>query len=73
MTLERVADHCLFVNPQMLNSLYEEMYPGLRYTTFVNGRSRAAIASELEVRLLPAFPHAFPYTTKSIDVRDYIS
>lgn len=37
----------------MLNSLYEESYPGLRYTTFVNGRSRAEIAQEMEVRLFP--------------------
>ncbi|KAK7031405.1 putative allantoinase 1 [Favolaschia claudopus] len=31
-----------------LNACYERCYPGLRYITFVNGRSRAAIALEME-------------------------
>lgn len=31
-----------------LNALYEARFPGLRYITFVNGRSRAAIAEEME-------------------------
>ncbi|TFK39936.1 Oxo-4-hydroxy-4-carboxy-5-ureidoimidazoline decarboxylase [Crucibulum laeve] len=31
-----------------LNACYEARYPGLRYITFVNGRSRAAIAEEME-------------------------
>ncbi|RXW23035.1 hypothetical protein EST38_g2806 [Candolleomyces aberdarensis] len=31
-----------------LNAAYEVKYPGLRYITFVNGRSRAAIAEEME-------------------------
>lgn len=31
-----------------LNACYEHKYPGLRYITFVNGRSRAAIAEEME-------------------------
>jgi 2-oxo-4-hydroxy-4-carboxy--5-ureidoimidazoline (OHCU) decarboxylase len=31
-----------------LNACYERTYPGLRYITFVNGRSRAAIAEEIE-------------------------
>ncbi|KAL0953546.1 hypothetical protein HGRIS_004768 [Hohenbuehelia grisea] len=31
-----------------LNECYEQRYPGLRYITFVNGRSRAAIALEME-------------------------
>jgi 2-oxo-4-hydroxy-4-carboxy--5-ureidoimidazoline (OHCU) decarboxylase len=31
-----------------LNDLYERKYPGLRYITFVNGRSRAVIADEME-------------------------
>ncbi|KAJ7089703.1 Oxo-4-hydroxy-4-carboxy-5-ureidoimidazoline decarboxylase [Mycena belliarum] len=31
-----------------LNACYERRYPGLRYITFVNGRSRAAIAVEME-------------------------
>ncbi len=34
-----------------LNACYEARYPGLRYITFVNGRSRAAIAEEMEDRL----------------------
>lgn len=31
-----------------LNKCYEHRYPGLRYITFVNGRSRAVIAEEME-------------------------
>ncbi|EKM81827.1 hypothetical protein AGABI1DRAFT_98429 [Agaricus bisporus var. burnettii JB137-S8] len=31
-----------------LNACYEAEYPGLRYITFVNGRSRATIAEEME-------------------------
>lgn len=34
-----------------LNACYEARYPGLRYITFVNGRSRALIAEEMEDRL----------------------
>ncbi|KAF9453577.1 hypothetical protein P691DRAFT_694577 [Macrolepiota fuliginosa MF-IS2] len=34
-----------------LNTCYEAQYPGLRYITFVNGRSRAAIAEEMEDKL----------------------
>ncbi|KAJ7743085.1 Oxo-4-hydroxy-4-carboxy-5-ureidoimidazoline decarboxylase [Mycena metata] len=39
-----------------LNACYERRYPGLRYITFVNGRSRAAIALEMEDIL--ALPHS---------------
>ncbi|PFH51933.1 hypothetical protein AMATHDRAFT_141465 [Amanita thiersii Skay4041] len=31
-----------------LNACYEKVYPGLRYITFVNGRSRTAIVEEME-------------------------
>jgi len=34
-----------------LNEEYERRYPGLRYITFVNGRSRAEIATEMEQKL----------------------
>jgi len=34
-----------------LNALYEAKYPGLRYITFVNGRTRAVIVEEMEERL----------------------
>ncbi|KAJ7576892.1 Oxo-4-hydroxy-4-carboxy-5-ureidoimidazoline decarboxylase [Mycena floridula] len=34
-----------------LNECYERQYPGLRYITFVNGRTRAVIAEEMEGRL----------------------
>ncbi|KAF9245308.1 Oxo-4-hydroxy-4-carboxy-5-ureidoimidazoline decarboxylase [Melanogaster broomeanus] len=34
-----------------LNACYEQVYPGLRYITFVNGRSRATIAEEMEDKL----------------------
>ena len=36
---------------QHLNACYERVYPGLRYITFVNGRSRAVIAEEMEDKL----------------------
>lgn len=36
---------------QLLNAVYEEAYPGLRYVTFVNGRPRSAIVPEIEVSL----------------------
>lgn len=39
-----------------LNAVYEAKYPGLRYITFVNGRSRAAIAEEMEDKL--GFEHS---------------
>jgi 2-oxo-4-hydroxy-4-carboxy--5-ureidoimidazoline (OHCU) decarboxylase len=32
---------------ERLNALYEARYPGLRYITFVNGRSRAEVAAEM--------------------------
>jgi len=34
-----------------LNEEYERRFPGLRYITFVNGRSRAEIATEMEHKL----------------------
>lgn len=37
----------------LLNHLYEQRYPSLRYVTFVNGRSRSEIAKELENLLSP--------------------
>ncbi|GAA5857183.1 hypothetical protein JCM8547_009359 [Rhodosporidiobolus lusitaniae] len=48
---------------QNLNSLYEQAFPGLRYITFVNGRTRAEIVPELEGLLslsLPAPSQSFP-------------
>ncbi|KAH8832332.1 OHCU decarboxylase-domain-containing protein [Flagelloscypha sp. PMI_526] len=36
---------------EYLNAAFESVYPGLRYITFVNGRSRAEIAREMEVKL----------------------
>lgn len=55
-----------------LNACYENKYPGLRYITFVNGRSRAAIAEEMEDKLglehslLPDEPAV--YTLKPVEV-----
>lgn len=34
-----------------LNALYERRYPGLRYITFVNGRSRTETAREMQDKL----------------------
>jgi 2-oxo-4-hydroxy-4-carboxy--5-ureidoimidazoline (OHCU) decarboxylase len=39
-----------------LNACYEIRYPGLRYITFVNGRTRLAIAEEMENML--CIPHS---------------
>lgn len=47
-----------------LNALYERRYPGLRYITFVNGRTRAQIKDEMEARL--AIDHSWP-GQKSLD------
>ncbi|CAH7686477.1 OHCU decarboxylase-domain-containing protein [Phakopsora pachyrhizi] len=41
------------INITELNELYETIYPGLRYVTFVNGRSRMDIAIEMEELLDP--------------------
>ncbi|EJD48262.1 hypothetical protein AURDEDRAFT_183589 [Auricularia subglabra TFB-10046 SS5] len=35
---------------QALNALYEQRFTGLRYITFVNGRSRAEVAQDMEKR-----------------------
>lgn len=47
-----------------LNACYEATYPGLRYITFVNGRSRAAIAEEMEEALHT--PHSFSTTEPAL-------
>ncbi|KAJ7493405.1 Oxo-4-hydroxy-4-carboxy-5-ureidoimidazoline decarboxylase [Mycena galericulata] len=39
-----------------LNACYEWRYPGLRYITFVNGRTRSAVATEMEDIL--GLPHS---------------
>jgi hypothetical protein len=36
---------------QVANAEYRKLYPGLIYLTFVNGRSREAIADEMEAFL----------------------
>ncbi|POY71961.1 hypothetical protein BMF94_4970 [Rhodotorula taiwanensis] len=41
---------------QVLNSLYEDAFPGLRYIIFVNGRSRAEIVPEMESLLGLSLP-----------------
>ncbi|KDE06025.1 hypothetical protein MVLG_03580 [Microbotryum lychnidis-dioicae p1A1 Lamole] len=46
----------------MLNSLYEEAFPGLRFVTFVNGRPRAAIVPEIEEKLDLVLPEPSPST-----------
>lgn len=51
---DQLANRSFFLFSKILNSLYEESFPGLRFVTFVNGRTRAAIVPELEVRL-PSF------------------
>lgn len=36
---------------EQLNAFYEKKYPGLRYITFVNGRTRTEIKNEMETKL----------------------
>ncbi|KAJ6496760.1 OHCU decarboxylase-domain-containing protein [Mycena vulgaris] len=48
-----------------LNACYERRYPGLRYITFVNGRSRAAIAVEMEDVL--GLPHSLSPDHPSVE------
>ncbi|KAG6885113.1 hypothetical protein C0993_005787 [Termitomyces sp. T159_Od127] len=47
-----------------LNKCYEARYPGLRYITFVNGRSRQAIAEEIEDKL--SFAHTLSPDTPPV-------
>ncbi|KAF4611085.1 hypothetical protein D9613_006914 [Agrocybe pediades] len=48
-----------------LNACYEKVYPGLRYITFVNGRSRAEIVEEMEQVL--NIPHSLSADGPSLD------
>jgi len=48
-----------------LNACYEVVYPGLRYITFVNGRTRAAIAGEMESAL--GFIHSTDLSEPAIE------
>lgn len=55
-----------------LNACYEHMYSGLRYITFVNGRSRAAIAREMEDKLhlghpLESYPNGPPLNEPALE------
>ncbi|TNY21095.1 putative OHCU decarboxylase protein [Rhodotorula diobovata] len=47
---------------QVLNSLYEDAFPGLRFITFVNGRTRAEIVPEIESLLSLSLPPPSPST-----------
>ncbi|BGP36821.1 hypothetical protein JCM10449v2_000723 [Rhodotorula kratochvilovae] len=47
---------------QVLNSLYEDAFPGLRFITFVNGRARAEIVPEIESLLSLPLPPPSPST-----------
>ncbi|GJN91712.1 hypothetical protein Rhopal_004735-T1 [Rhodotorula paludigena] len=47
---------------QVLNALYEDAFPGLRFITFVNGRSRAEIVPEIESLLDLSIPPPSPST-----------
>ena len=48
-----------------LNAYYEVRYPGLRYITFVNGRTRLAIAEEMEDML--CIPHSLSPVDPPLD------
>lgn len=54
-----------------LNACYEKKYPGLRYITFVNGRSRAAIVEEMEDKL--GFEHSLSPTYPSVESLDAVN
>lgn len=44
-----------------LNSVYEAVWPGLRFITFVAGRSRAVIVNEMEEKIgIPTSPQPLP-------------
>ncbi|KAG0150448.1 hypothetical protein CROQUDRAFT_652376 [Cronartium quercuum f. sp. fusiforme G11] len=45
------TDPKVLLELERLNQVYETVYPGLRYVTFVNGRGRAEIAREMQVKL----------------------
>ncbi|KAH7094030.1 Oxo-4-hydroxy-4-carboxy-5-ureidoimidazoline decarboxylase, partial [Auriculariales sp. MPI-PUGE-AT-0066] len=49
----------------LLNALYEKRYTGLRYITFVNGRTRAEVAREMENKL--EIEHSLDAETPSVD------
>lgn len=53
-----------------LNACYEIRYPGLRYITFVNGRSRHAIAEEMEDML--AIPHSLSPDQPPLDTMSHV-
>jgi hypothetical protein len=48
MTCTSLCTALITTRLQELNGQYRKAYPGLLYLTFVNGRSREAIADELE-------------------------
>ena len=53
-----------------LNACYEIRYPGLRYITFVNGRTRLAIAQEMEDML--GIPHSLSPDDPSLDSISFV-
>jgi len=53
-----------------LNACYEKIYPDLRYITFVNGRSRAEIAEEMEQVL--KLPHSLSPHEPSVETLSQI-
>jgi 2-oxo-4-hydroxy-4-carboxy--5-ureidoimidazoline (OHCU) decarboxylase len=55
-----------------LNALYNSVYPGLRFITFVNGRSRAEIVNVIEdavgiPRSPEPLPDEYPVNTPALD------
>jgi 2-oxo-4-hydroxy-4-carboxy--5-ureidoimidazoline (OHCU) decarboxylase len=62
----------VLVRLEHLNACYERVYSGLRYITFVNGRSRAAVAEEMEDKLqlghpLEAYPDGPPLNEPAVE------
>ncbi|EIN11544.1 hypothetical protein PUNSTDRAFT_98678 [Punctularia strigosozonata HHB-11173 SS5] len=62
-----------------LNACYEHVYPGLRYITFVNGRTRAEVLEEMEAALglrhslLPDQPPIAELQVVSTDSNEWVS
>ncbi|KAL8701113.1 MAG: hypothetical protein Q9224_000648 [Gallowayella concinna] len=52
-----------------LNLLYEQTFPGLRYVVYVNGRSRAAIISDMKARIERRDPMAERHSAIKVGLR----
>jgi len=63
------TDPEILVRLEQLNTIYETVYPQLRYVTFVNGRSRSEIVKEMESFLVKSIEFSNDDRQKAIDYR----